>query len=135
HSSTIHRLLGAKMMDNKLVFEKDEKDPLDADVILIDEVSMLDLSLALHLVHAVPKDAQLILVGDKNQLPSVGAGNVLSDLIGSGVCRVMELKKIYRQSSGSDIIANAHQILEGGELNLSNRSHDFFFKPAEDPEE
>lgn len=135
HSSTIHRLLGAKMMDNKLVFEKDEKDPLDADVILIDEVSMLDLSLALHLVRAVPKDAQLILVGDKNQLPSVGAGNVLSDLIGSGVCRVMELKKIYRQSSGSDIIANAHQILEGGELNLSNRSHDFFFKPAEDPEE
>lgn len=135
HASTIHRLLEVKAGEKGLEFQKNEEDPLDADVILIDEVSMLDMSLALHLVRAVPETAQLILVGDKNQLPSVGPGNVLSDLIGSGVCTVVELKKIYRQASESDIIANAHQILEGGELNLSNRSRDFFFKPAEDPEE
>ena len=135
YASTIHRLLEVKAGEKGLEFQKNEEDPLDADVILIDEVSMLDMSLALHLVRAVPETAQLILVGDKNQLPSVGPGNVLSDLIGSGVCTVVELKKIYRQASESDIIANAHQILEGGELNLSNRSRDFFFKPAEDPEE
>lgn len=135
YASTIHRLLEVKAGEKGLEFQKNEEDPLDADVILIDEVSMLDMSLALHLVRAVPKTAQLILVGDRNQLPSVGAGNVLADLITSGICTVVELKKIYRQASGSDIIANAHHILNGEELNLTNQSRDFFYKPAEDPEE
>lgn len=134
-ASTIHRLLEVKAGERGLEFQKNEDEPLDADVILIDEASMLDMPLALHLVRAVPKEAQLILVGDKNQLPSVGAGNVLSDLIESKICTVVELKKIYRQAAGSDIISNAHQILAGGELNLTNRSGDFFYKPAEDPEE
>lgn len=133
-ASTIHRLLEVTGGEHGMVFQKNETDPLTGDVIIIDEVSMLDMTLATHLLRAVPENAQLILVGDRNQLPSVGAGNVLADLIASGICTVVELKKIYRQASDSDIIANAHHILKGEELKLTNRSQDFFYKSAEDPE-
>lgn len=126
-SSTIHRLLGIDPESHG--FEHNEDNPLEADVIVIDEASMLDMPLAYSLVLAIPEDARLILVGDKNQLPSVGPGNVLSDLIASGVCPVVELTKIYRQAEGSDIIRNAHSILHGGGITLSKK--DFYFKDCQ----
>lgn len=134
-ASTIHRLLEVTGGENGMKFERNEDNPIDADVIIIDEVSMMDLALAKHLLRAIPSHAQLILVGDRNQLPSVGAGNVLADLIASNICAVVELTKIYRQAGDSDIISNAYRVLNGQPLNLTNRSKDFFFKPAETPEE
>ena len=128
-ASTIHRLLGIEGKE----FIHNESNPLVCDAVIIDETSMLDMPLMNALLKAIPNNAQLILVGDKNQLPSVGKGNVLSDIIESGVCPVVELKKIYRQAKDSEIIYNAHQILAGGNLKISNK--DFFFKSCEDPEE
>lgn len=130
-AKTIHRLLEVKNGG----FQRNEENPLECDVLIVDEVSMLDLSLMHSLLLAVPVHARVILVGDKNQLPSVGAGNVLSDIIRSGLCPVVELKKIYRQAEGSDIISNAHKILKQEALNLSNRSKDFFFKAVDSAEE
>lgn len=105
-----------------------------ADVIIIDETSMMDIQLARALFEAIPTGAQVILVGDRNQLPSVGPGNVLADIIASGICPVVELKKIYRQAEGSHIISNAHCILNQQQLYLTNRSKDFFFKECDEPE-
>ena len=132
---TIHRLLEVEGGPDGVQFGRDEFNPLEGDVIIIDETSMMDLYLGRSLMRAVPSGAQLILVGDRNQLPSVGPGNVLADIIASGICPVVELKKIYRQAEGSHIIHNAHCILNNKELNITNRSKDFFFKECNDPEE
>lgn len=127
-ASTIHRLLEVQP-EGGFAYNKDN--PLECDVLVIDEVSMLDLQLFFHLLSALPDAIQLVFVGDKDQLPSVGPGNVLGDIISSGLFPVVELTKIYRQAEGSDIIKNAHSILKGENLTLSNT--DFFFKPCEDP--
>ena len=133
-ATTIHRLLSVIIENGEMTFEYNEDNWLDGDVFVIDEVSMLDIKLARALFSAIPKGSRLILVGDKNQLPSVGSGNVLADIIASGICPVVELKKIYRQVEGSHIIENAHHVLHGEPLNLSNRSKDFFFKECDNPE-
>lgn len=135
NAMTIHRLLEVTADGSGMMFQKDVSDPLSGDVIIIDEVSMMDIYLAQALFSAIKPGAQLILVGDKNQLPSVGAGNVLADIIASKICPVVELTKVYRQAEGSHIITNAHAILKQESLNLSNHSKDFFFKACEEPEQ
>lgn len=132
-ASTIHRLLEFTSENGHTYFVKNKKNPLKADVVIIDEVSMLDQSLFYALLCALKKGTQLIFVGDKNQLPSVGAGNVLGDLIASQKYPVVELTKIYRQAEDSDIIKNAHNILNNKGLILSNK--DFFFKECSDIDE
>lgn len=125
---TIHRLLelngGA---EGNAGFERNEQNPLETDAIIIDEMSMVDISLIAALLKAVVPGTRLILVGDVNQLPSVGPGNVLKDIIDSGVFHVVRLTKIFRQASQSDIIVNAHKINRGEEVILDNKSMDFFF--------
>lgn len=133
-SKTIHRLLEVTGGEGGVKFERNKENPLNADVIIIDETSMMDIQLARALFEAIPTGAQVILVGDRNQLPSVGPGNVLADIIASGICPVVELKKIYRQAEGSHIISNAHCILNQQQLYLTNRSKDFFFKECDEPE-
>lgn len=130
-ASTIHRLLELSgMMDDSSAavhFERNEENPLEADVIIIDEMSMVDISLMHALLRAVQVGTRLILVGDVNQLPSVGPGSVLRDIIRSHECNVVMLTKIFRQASTSDIIVNAHKINQGEEVTLDNKSMDFFF--------
>lgn len=130
---TIHRLLEiSKMsedkieMDNRVVFERNEGNPLEADVVIIDEMSMVDISLLHSLLRAVSVGTRLILVGDVDQLPSVGPGNVLRDIINSKKFNVVKLTKIFRQASESDIIVNAHKINKGERIKLDNKSKDFF---------
>lgn len=131
-AKTIHRLLEYSPRSG---FQKNQADPLDADVIIIDEASMIDLILMNNLMKAIPPDATLILVGDVDQLPSVGAGNVLRDLIGSGVIEVVELTEIFRQAQQSMIVVNAHKINKGQFPSFSGkRSRDFFFIEESDPE-
>lgn len=113
-------------------FEKNEEDPLEADVIIIDEMSMVDLSLFQALLRAITVGTRLIMVGDMDQLPSVGPGTVLKDLISSGRFEVVCLKRIFRQSEQSDIILNAHRINEGKPIRLDNKSRDFFFFARDD---
>jgi len=128
-AKTIHRLLeiGYVGADNRLVFQKNENDPLDADVIIIDEMSMVDILLMHHLLKAVPQGARLILVGDVNQLPSVGAGNVLKDIISSGIIKTVKLTEIFRQAEESMIIVNAHRINRGEPPLINTGGKDFFF--------
>ena len=130
-ASTIHRLLELSgMMDDSSAavhFERNEENPLEADVIIIDEMSMVDIHLIHSLLMAVTAGTRLILVGDENQLPSVGPGNVLRDIIRSGQFPVVELKKIFRQASESDIVVNAHKINKGEQVEINNKSRDFFF--------
>ena len=114
-------------------FERNEANPLDADVIIIDEMSMVDISLMHALLKAVNVGTRLILVGDVNQLPSVGPGNVLRDIIGSGKFPVVKLTKIFRQAAQSDIIVNAHKINAGERVPLEKRSKDFVFIRREHP--
>lgn len=114
-------------------FERNETNPLDADVIIIDEMSMVDISLMHALLKAVNVGARLILVGDVNQLPSVGPGNVLKDVIDSGKFPVVKLTKIFRQAAQSDIIVNAHKINAGQRVSLDKRSRDFLFIRRESP--
>lgn len=125
---TIHRMLelngGA---EGSAGFERNETNPLETDVIIIDEMSMVDITLMHSLLKAVAAGTRLILVGDINQLPSVGPGSVLKDIIESGACNVVMLTKIFRQASTSDIIVNAHKINRGEEVLLDNKSMDFFF--------
>lgn len=125
---TVHRMLelngGA---EGGAGFERNEQNPLETDVIIIDEMSMVDISLMHALLKAIPVGTRLILVGDVNQLPSVGAGSVLRDIIRSHACNVVMLTKIFRQASTSDIIVNAHKINHGEEVVLDNKSMDFFF--------
>lgn len=109
------------------MFERNENNPLETDVLIIDEMSMVDITLMYALVKAVSDGTRLILVGDVNQLPSVGPGNVLRDLIASGCFPVVELQKVFRQAASSDIIVNAHKINAGEEVVLDNKSRDFFF--------
>ena len=125
---TVHRMLelngGAEGSGG---FERDESNPLEADVIIVDEMSMVDISLMCSLLKAISVGTRLILVGDVNQLPSVGPGSVLRDIIQSHACNVVMLTKIFRQASTSDIIVNAHKINHGEEVILDNKSMDFFF--------
>ena len=132
-AQTIHRLLELSGMpeDDRegqpIHFERNAENPLDADVIIIDEMSMVDIHLMHSLLMAVTAGTRLILVGDENQLPSVGPGNVLHDIIRSEQFPVVELKKIFRQASESDIVVNAHKINKGEQVELNNKSRDFFF--------
>lgn len=108
-------------------FERNEENPLEADVIIIDEMSMVDISLMHALLTAVQVGTRLILVGDVNQLPSVGPGRVLKDIIDSQCFCVVKLNKIFRQATESDIVVNAHKINAGEEISINNNSKDFFF--------
>lgn len=129
-AKTIHRLLelnGGIEGGARYQFERNEQNPLETDVVIIDEMSMVDLSLMNALLAAIVPGTRLILVGDANQLPSVGAGNVLKDLIASKCFPVVELNKIFRQAEQSDIVVNAHRINQGEFIRLDNKSRDFFF--------
>ncbi|MCI8993707.1 MAG: ATP-dependent RecD-like DNA helicase [Eubacterium sp.] len=132
-AKTIHRLLevnGAAEENNR--FERNEENPLETDVLIVDEMSMVDISLMHSLLKAVIPGTKLILVGDVNQLPSVGPGCVLKDIIRSGYFPVVTLDKIFRQASSSDIIVNAHKINQGQMPVLDNKSRDFFFLKRQD---
>lgn len=133
-AKTIHRLLelnGALSEEEKassgVHFERNELNPLEADVIIIDEMSMVDIYLFQSLLKAIAPGTRLIMVGDRNQLPSVGPGQVLKDLIESNCFAMVVLSKIFRQAGESDIVVNAHRINEGKEISLDNKSRDFFF--------
>ena len=131
-AKTIHRALEMNPSDGDGIFHRNENNPLDADVIIIDEMSMVDVGLFYHLLKAVRSTARLILVGDKDQLPSVGAGNVLRDLIESGRVYTTHLKNIYRQGNDSLIISNAHLINNGKMPIIDNTSKDFFYESGKD---
>ena len=129
-ASTIQRMLHPTPSENSeggFYYEYNESNPLEADVVIIDEMSMVDLPLMHALLKAVPAGVRLIMVGDINQLPSVGPGAVLKDIIASDCFDVVYLKKIFRQDEQSDIVLNAHKINEGEHLTLDNKSKDFFF--------
>ena len=131
-AKTIHRMLEFKPGEG---FKKNEEHPLSCDVLIIDEASMLDIMLTYHLVKALREEAVLIFVGDVDQLPSVGPGNVLKDLIASQCIAVVQLKRIFRQARGSLIITNAHRINQGDFPYLSGKGRrDFFYLEADDPE-
>ncbi len=133
-ASTIHRALEMTGGDeSKFIFNSTQK--LTADVIIVDEVSMVDSQLMYYLVRAIKRGSKLILVGDKDQLASVGAGNVLADILESGCFATMCLTQIYRQSEDSLIIVNAHAINQGKMPEMTNKSKDFFFDKKENPED
>lgn len=135
-AQTIHRLLelsGAmEERAGRVQFERNAQNPLEADVIIIDEMSMVDIHLIYALLSAITVGTRLILVGDVNQLPSVGPGSVLKDVIDSGCFPVVRLTKIFRQASESDIVVNAHKINQGEKVVLDNKSMDFFFLQRND---
>ena len=134
-AKTIHRLLELTYMeesDNKAHFGRNDENPLESDVIIIDEMSMVDLQLMHVLLKAIAVGTRLILVGDQDQLPSVGAGSVLRDLIESNCFKVIRLNKIFRQAEQSDIVVNAHKINRGEMVSLDNKSMDFFFLKRQD---
>lgn len=132
-AKTIHRLLEYKPPEG---YQKNEDNPLEGDVLIVDECSMIDIILMNSLLKAIPSGMRLVLVGDIDQLPSVGAGNVLRDIIDSGVIPVVRLTRIFRQAQTSRIIMNAHRINEGKMPDISNGSNtDFFFMEKEDPEQ
>ena len=126
---TIHRMLEISGLQEEQAggFERNAQNPLDADVIIIDEMSMVDIYLMHALLDAVTVGTRLIMVGDRNQLPSVGPGSVLKDVIDSGKVPVVRLTRIFRQALESDIVMNAHKINRGEPVALDNRSRDFFF--------
>lgn len=137
---TVHRLLELTGIPDDsgsssgMHFERNEENPLDADAIIIDETSMVDIYLMHALLRAVNPGTRLILVGDVNQLPSVGPGNVLRDLIASGCFNVVRLTRIFRQAAESDIIVNAHRINGGEQIPLGKPSRDFLFIRREHPD-
>jgi len=134
-AKTIHRLLEYNMRRGG--FQKNEESPLDCDLLIVDEASMVDTLLMHHLLKALPVNATFIMVGDVNQLPSVGAGNVLRDIIDSGAIEVVQLNEIFRQAKESSIIVNAHRINEGAFPNLianQDKLDDFYFIEHEDPQ-
>lgn len=139
-AKTIHRLLeltgmpGDDRDTSGMHFERNEENPLDADAIIIDETSMVDIYLMQALLRAVNPGTRLILVGDVNQLPSVGPGNVLRDMIDSGCFNVVRLSRIFRQAAESDIIVNAHKINAGEQIPLGKKSRDFLFIRREQPD-
>ncbi len=126
-AKTIHRGLEVDFRGDRGVFIHNETNPLDANVVIVDEVSMVDVILMNSLLKALNRDCKLILVGDKDQLPSVGAGNVLDDILKSNIISVSYLTKIFRQSENSLIISNAHMINDGEMPIIDNSSSDFFF--------
>jgi len=135
-AKTIHRLLEYSIKEGG--FKKDHKHPLKCDLLIVDEASMIDTILMYHLLKAVPPYASLILVGDVNQLPSVGAGNVLNDIISSGILPVVELNEIFRQAKKSMIIVNAHRVNQGSlpiTGTYGNKPGDFYFIEQDDPQE
>ena len=129
-AKTIHRLLEYKPPEG---YQKNGDKPLEGDVLILDECSMVDIMLMYNLLKAIPEHMSLVLVGDIDQLPSVGAGNVLRDMIESGRIPVVRLTRIFRQASQSDIIVNAHKINRGEHVTLDNKSRDFFFLQRQDP--
>ena len=133
---TIHRMLelngNVDEQGANAGFERNERNPLETDVIIIDEVSMVDITLLHSLLKAVVYGTRLILVGDADQLPSVGPGCVLKDIIEADACKVVRLKRIFRQASMSDIVVNAHKINRGEAVVLDNKSRDFFFLKRHD---
>ena len=134
-AKTIHRLLEVSVgyaKTGKLTFVHNEQDPLDADAVIVDEVSMVDTLLFDALLRGMKPSAKLILVGDFHQLPSVGAGNILRDLIESDTVPTVELSEIFRQAAKSLIVTNAHRIVEGEMPELSRKDNDFFFLPQSD---
>ena len=133
NASTIHRALEMGYAKGKLGFNKNEHNTLEADVIIIDEVSMLDTFLTYSLLKAVSLGTKIILVGDKDQLPSVGAGNVLADILASDVVPFVMLSQIFRQGENSQIIVNAHKINNGEMPNLTEKSDDFFYSSKFEP--
>lgn len=135
-AKTIHRMLELSGgIEGNAGFERNAENPLEADVIIIDEMSMVDISLMYALLKAVLPGTRLILVGDINQLPSVGPGTVLKDIIDSGICHTVRLNRIFRQASSSDIIVNAHRINAGEAITVNNKSRDFFFLKRYDANE
>ncbi|MDO4477854.1 MAG: ATP-dependent RecD-like DNA helicase [Lachnospiraceae bacterium] len=139
-ASTIHRLLElgpgamAEGGDNAYRFGRNEQNPLETDVVIIDEMSMVDISLMNALLMAVADGTRLILVGDADQLPSVGPGEVLCDILKAGVFPTVRLTKIFRQAQGSDIVVNAHAVNAGEQITLDTKSEDFFYLRRSDPE-
>jgi exodeoxyribonuclease V alpha subunit len=138
-AKTIHRLLGVNFTQGYMAFERNEGSPIDADVIILDETSMIDVLLMSHFLAAVRPGTRLVLVGDVDQLPSVGAGSLLKDVIASGIVEVVRLTEIFRQAQLSMIVTNAHRV-NRGEMPVFNRNlvkgvdADFFFIREEDPE-
>ncbi len=133
-AKTIHRLLEVEFAkDNMPHFKHDENEPLDCDALIIDEMSMVDSLLFEAVLRAVKVTCKLVLVGDSDQLPSVGAGNVLKDIIESGAMSVVKLKEIFRQSQSSQIVMNAHKIVNGQPVDYTVRDNDFFFMQRLDP--
>ncbi len=134
---TIHRLLGTNMLNEgnmRQSFEHDEENPIDADCIIIDEMSMVDVPLMYYLLKAVNDGTRLILVGDADQLPSVGAGNVLKDIISAERVPYVSLNEIFRQAQQSAIVTNAHRINHGEYPDLKDKTKDFFYMRRKDPE-
>ncbi len=136
-ASTIHRLLGAgiDLRTGKLFFQKDEKDPLEADAVIVDEMSMVDVELLSDLLRAIPSGTQMIMVGDPDQLPPVGAGFPFSDMLRSGVLPSVRLTEIFRQAQESLIVMNAHRVNQGIMPELRNVKSDFFFLPVRSEEQ
>ena len=129
-AQTIHRLLeicgsASDSQNTGMHFERNEDNPLETDVIIVDEMSMVDVSIMNSLLKAIAVGTRLILVGDVDQLPSVGPGNVLKDIIHSGCFEVVKLEKIFRQAAESEIIMNAHKINKGEPVTLNKYSKDF----------
>jgi len=133
-AKTIHRLLEYSFLDDDMAFAKDEDNPIDGDLIIIDEASMIDILLMNSLLKAVDYGTRLVLVGDVDQLPSVGPGNVLRDIISSGVVKVVRLDEIFRQSEESLIAVNAHRINRGEAPILNEKNKDFYFISESNPE-
>lgn len=120
------------VVKNTFKFMRNKENPLECDAIIVDEASMIDANLFYVLLSAIPIGTRLILVGDTDQLPSVGAGSVLDDIIKSGVCPVVRLNRVFRQGEKSSIIGNAHKIRRGEQLKLTNDSEDFFYFQKQD---
>lgn len=133
-AQTIHRLLEVDFAAGGNSFKRNEENPLVCDVVIVDEMSMVDSLLFASLLRALKSGTRLILVGDSNQLPSVGAGNVLRDLIDSGLVPMVQLKEIFRQAAQSLIVTNAHSIIHGEIPVLNNRENDFFFMKSDSEE-
>ncbi len=136
-ASTIHRLLEAGIDPNtgKMFFSRDTDNPIDADAVIVDEMSMVDIALLASLLRAIPKGKRLILVGDPDQLPPVGAGFPFGDMLRSGVLPSVRLTEIFRQAQQSLIVMNAHAVNQGQMPDLRDRRHDFFFLPCRSEQE
>ncbi|MDO4153442.1 MAG: ATP-dependent RecD-like DNA helicase [Clostridia bacterium] len=133
-AKTIHRLLEVEWDEHdRPVFKRNLRNPLECEVLVLDELSMVDISLFASLMQALPFGCRLIMVGDSDQLPPVGAGNVLADLIGSGLLPVVELTEVFRQAMGSLIVTNAHRIVAGEMPDVDRKDGDFFFMERPNP--